>query len=166
MINKLGKSLILSISICWYIVLPTVSHADDVDHDVAADAIKALGGHIKNDGRSTFVDLSSTEVTDNGLANISKIKNLKMLNISDTRVTDAGLAHLAGLKGLRVLNLSSTTVTDAGLKQLAELENLESLYLIGFGGGDAGLKHLSNLKKTLNFKRFKQRRDRRRPDAP
>src|SRR5262245_3834716 len=43
--------------------------------------------------RLEFLFLGRTEITDNGLAHISRLPRLRRLDLRVTRVTDAGLAH-------------------------------------------------------------------------
>jgi hypothetical protein len=57
-------------------------------------------------------------VTDAGLKEVARLKNLQELSLYATRVTDMGLKELAGLTNLRALDLSKAKVTGAGLKEL------------------------------------------------
>lgn len=67
------------------------------------------------------LDLSGTDVTDDGLRHLSAHTNLKCLSLSrTTTVTDAGVPHLARLKNLVDLDISRTGITDAGAEQLRE----------------------------------------------
>ena len=110
------------------------------------------------------LDLSFTDVTDDGLAQLKRLTSLKELDLMHTRITDAGLAHLKGLKnlsrlrlgdgfiavGLRVDNslkplLGLTPITDAGLAHLEGLTNLWELDLSATEITDAGLVHLKAL---------------------
>jgi Leucine-rich repeat (LRR) protein len=77
----------------------------------------------------TGLDLAGTLVVDAGLKELACHKNLTSVNLAATPVTDAGLRELAVLKNLTTLNLDNTRVTDAGLKELAVLKNLTSLDL-------------------------------------
>ena len=92
------------------------------------------------------LNLAGSKVTDAGLANVAKLKNLRRLHLEKTAVTDAGLAHLKDLTGLEYLNLYGTAVTDAGLAHLANMKNLRSLYLWQTKVTPEGA---ANLKKTL-----------------
>ena len=58
--------------------------------------------------------LGNTQVTDAGLAHLSKRKDLKELHLRGRRITDAGLVHLSGLTNLERLTLWGSRVTDAG----------------------------------------------------
>src|SRR3546814_15053073 len=67
---------------------------------------------------------------------------LQTLELWDTRVTDEGLAHLAGMRNLKRLNLQNTKITDKGIGQLRSLTVLESIKLGKKEVTDAGLSPL------------------------
>ena len=72
-------------------------------------------------------------VTDEGLAHLKGLTQLRFLHLSSTQVTDAGLVHLKGLTRLRTLCLISPQVTDASLAKLKQvLPNVDGglLYLL------------------------------------
>ena len=64
------------------------------------------------------MSLKGTTVTDEGLAQLSHLTNLKYLWLDGTAVTDLGLVHLSGLAKLNILFLGDTTVTHEGIKKL------------------------------------------------
>jgi hypothetical protein len=76
-----------------------------------------------------WLDLGGTGVTDAGLEQVARMKNLSRLHLERTGLTDAGLEHLAGLPELAYLNLYGTKVTDAGLACLKADPKLRQLYL-------------------------------------
>lgn len=76
-----------------------------------------------------YLNLAETQVTDDGLAQISSLRNLRSLHLEKTQIGDNGLAHLAGLGDLEYLNLYKSEVGDAGLDHLASLTSLQKLYL-------------------------------------
>lgn len=51
---------------------------------------------------------------------------LYMLNLSGSQITDAGLANLSGMTNLNDLSLSNTSVTDAGTQEVAKLQSPQS----------------------------------------
>lgn len=64
------------------------------------------------------LDLDRTEVSDKGLVNLQKLSSLTMLHLNKlSGVTDEGLAHLEQLKNLRSIQVANTNVTLAGLKR-------------------------------------------------
>lgn len=77
----------------------------------------------------TWLNLSGTSTTDEGMAAVGAMKNLTKLHLGNTDITDEGLKHLQDLTYLETLNLYGTTVTDKGLQTLSKLKNLKTLYL-------------------------------------
>lgn len=68
-----------------------------------ADAAKDLRYLIE-------IDLAGSQVTDTGLASLSKLQNLQRLNLARTRVTARGLDALSALEDLEWLNIAGTSV--------------------------------------------------------
>ena len=93
--------------------------------------------------RITKVNLSETAIPDSGIAELSGLSCLQVLDLDSTTVTDAGVARLSGSKKLEGLNLGGTTVTDAAMVHLGGLTDLQRLGLDGTKVTDAGLAHLS-----------------------
>jgi len=87
----------------------------------------------------------NTQVTDAGLAHLSRLNRLEQLGLDGTKVSDDGLVHLRGLSQLRWLGLARTQVTKAGLADLESLPQLESLELGGKEVTDAWLFSLERL---------------------
>lgn len=121
---------------------------------VAKDAadIEKLGGFVSNvfQGSGELeVDfhLRGRDLTDAGLAEVTKLENVVTLHLGGTQVTGSGLAHLKELPKLRRLHLEQTQVDDAGLAHLKSLASLEYLNLYGTSVTDEGLRHLHGLKK-------------------
>ncbi|MCH2114095.1 MAG: hypothetical protein MK171_04195 [Pirellulales bacterium] len=75
------------------------------------------------------LNLAKSQLSDQGLAVLSQLKNLRQLHLENSSVTDSGLVHLSGLASLRYLNVYGTAITDAGLKHLEGLEQLKKLYV-------------------------------------
>ncbi|CAN5207910.1 ribonuclease inhibitor [soil metagenome] len=75
------------------------------------------------------MNLARTKVSDAGLAEIAKMRNLERLRLEKTSVSDDGIGSLAGLEKLEYLNLYGTKVTNAGIQKLAELKNLKKLFV-------------------------------------
>jgi internalin A len=133
---------------------------------------------LKSLGDLTDLDLSSTDVTDDGLANLAGLTNLVTLNLEgtqitdaglinlerltkietlylpDNRITDAGLSHLTGLAKLsRLCLLRDTQVTDSGLRHIKRIPNLSSLDLRGTQATSAGVKELQEALPGLTIER-------------
>ena len=110
------------------------------DHSVVTDAdLDQLAGL---EGKLRRINLSRTEITNEGMKRIGTMHELEQLRLASRRVDDAGLAPLAALGHLRFLHLIDTPITDAGLDQLHGLKTLESLYLDGTKVSDDGLAKL------------------------
>jgi hypothetical protein len=91
------------------------------------------------------LDLSFSQVTDEGMRQITGLAELYWLKLEGTQVTDAGLQHLKGLPNLAALYLGSTQVTDTGLEHLKGLTKLRSLGLSDTQVTDDSLKHLKSM---------------------
>jgi len=100
------------------------------------------------------IALTDSDITDDGLKDLSRFSNLETLNLSWTRITGKGLFYLKNLKGLTNLDLEGTDLTDAGLMTLAGLESIEILNLRQTNITNNGIPHLARLKKLhrLNVK--------------
>ena len=69
--------------------------------------------------RTLSLFLKGTTVTDDSLAQLSRLKNIRVLLLDGTAVTDLGLVHLSRLTNLQVIYLdNSTAVTDKGVEEL------------------------------------------------
>lgn len=111
--------------------------------------IEKLGGDVVFDERKPgrpviSVSLFSSKATDEDLASLKVLTDLRVLTLDATKVTDSGLSHLTGLSQLRALDLNSTGITDKGLAHLKGLMKLEQVGLIGTQVTDAGLVYLSD----------------------
>jgi hypothetical protein len=67
-----------------------------------------------------WLDLSNTQITDQGLHHVSHLPELHFLILDNTQITDEGLARLHNLKRLRSLSLRGTQVTNKGVRRLQE----------------------------------------------
>jgi hypothetical protein len=94
------------------------------------------------------LDLRSCKgITDNGMEHVSNLGKLKRLQLYDTRVGNYGLGLLTRLKNLENLDLHSTQVTDSGLTQLEKLARLRTLQIGGKGPTDSGLEPVGRLEQ-------------------
>jgi hypothetical protein len=62
------------------------------------------------------VEAHGREFSDEGLALLAGLPDLRRLSLFDTRTTDDGLAYLVRLRGLEVIYLVDTEETDARLR--------------------------------------------------
>jgi uncharacterized membrane protein len=97
----------------------------------------------------TWLNIAGTKVTDGGLAEVGKLKNLTSLHLEKTGVTDAGLGQLKTLGNLEYLNLYGTQVSDAGLENLKGLPRLKKLYLWNSKATQAGADGLKAANPAL-----------------
>jgi internalin A len=116
--------------------------------DLGMYNLKGLKGpglvHLKKLSKLMALDLTTTGVTDAGLASLREVTQLQSLRLPPA-ITDAGLVHIAGLRHLTNLELYDTQITDAGLVQLKGSSDLQSLSLSSTKVTDAGLVHLEGL---------------------
>ena len=77
-------------------------------------------------------------ITDDGLANITGLKKLSMLDLRGVPITDRGLSHLAGCN-VEQLTLIDCPINGSGLKYLGSLPRLSYLFLHNVGATDDSL---------------------------
>lgn len=74
----------------------------------------------------TNIMLGGTAITDEGLKQLAKAKNLEMIDLSQTQVTDAGLEHLAGHPRLSYLMIDGSSISyEAADRLLRTLPSLQ-----------------------------------------
>ncbi len=94
------------------------------------------------------VDGEQLNLGDDFLQLVSKLKRLKTLRIvPQSNFSDEGIAELASLQNLKELSLSSSLITDRSLRTIGELKELRILYLASPRLTDDAAEHLSNLRK-------------------
>ena len=86
-----------------------------------------------------------SDIGDNDLAEIAKVKKLVVLFLAYTSITEEGMPHLANLTNLKNIRLSNTAVTDEGVKSLASLKVLVNIDLSNTNVGDAALASLGQM---------------------
>jgi uncharacterized membrane protein len=89
-----------------------------------------------------WLDLGSSNLMDESLQVIGKMKNLVRLKMEDNPVTDAGIKDLKGLKHLESLNLYKTKITDICASDLAHLVGLKKLFIWQTEFGETGISQL------------------------
>jgi hypothetical protein len=99
----------------------TLTGWDRHDYSVLADRPKAV-----------VLQMANPDVTDQTLAHLQGMSDLRELDLNGTQVTDEGLGKLESLTGLESLRLRDTKVTDEGFRRwLAPRESLRQLDLRG-----------------------------------
>ncbi|XP_029384565.1 uncharacterized protein LOC115060683 isoform X2 [Echeneis naucrates] len=177
---NLDRTGVTEMSLKYLATLPALSSLSLAGIPVADgnDALQIISGlkltHITLPGRHSVkdsglshlsglsllseLDLTDyTQVTDQGVKQLSNLTRLKKLSLSNTQVTDAGLPSLCGLKELQELCLDRTAVTSRGVAELIiSLPHLQVLGLASTQVGDTvvrrGLIRCSQLVK-LNLSR-------------
>lgn len=125
----------------WEFNSPVLADGWEVAMPQATDSTLAKA-HLKDLFPLRTINLSSTKVTDAGLANLEGLYELRALDLSGAKITDAGLEHLKRLAQLQWIDLSDTMVTDAGLVHLKKLAALEWLDLRNTNVTEEGAKIL------------------------
>lgn len=92
-----------------------------------------------------WLSLGQTQIT--SLKDLAGLEHLENLFLSGTKIADESLADLDGFKKLEGLFLSGSSVTDAGVKNLSRLTQLRVLQLNATSVSDEGLKDLADLKQ-------------------
>jgi len=92
------------------------------------------------------LSLSWTEITDKGLQVLQKLPNIERLSLHGANnISNDGLKEVARLKNLKHLELAGTNITDDGLKHIENLGHLKILDLRGLAIGDEGVETLSKI---------------------
>jgi WD40 repeat protein len=121
--------------------LPTIEHIVLNGWETPGAGLAHLSGlkHVR------IIELWSHHVTDEALPHIGKLASLEQLILRHTDITDSGLANLSELTQLKTLLLHRTSIGNDGLKNLANLRSLEVLSLHRTRVTDSGLVHLAKL---------------------
>ena len=101
--------------------------------------VEDLGGWVERDeaGDVVGVNLRATWVTDTDLRKLTEYPKLTWLDLSLTHVTDQGMHELKSLPGVVDLNLRfAEYVTDEGLAAIKGWKKLERLNRHAAGTGD------------------------------
>ncbi len=81
-------------------------------------------------------------ISDTGVAHLVGLTNMAWLNLDNTHMGNAGLEHLSGMKQLSFLHLGSTRVTNEGIPLLTPLSSLKELKVTRTAVTEEGLKPL------------------------
>ena len=100
--------------------------------------------------RVNELGLSMTKVSDSDLAPLTQSNiNLAGLDLSLTDITNDGLLLVSRIHTLQQLNLEGTLVTDVGLKPLHNLNRLESL--VSPDVSDEGMRYITDIPKLRHL---------------
>jgi hypothetical protein len=102
--------------------------------------------------RLTFLSLDDTEgITDRGIAEIAKHRNIENLFLSYTKLSDEGLKKIQSIKTMRRLWMEGTQITDAsmeGFRQMPSIAEIGVAYTAVSNEGLMRLVDISTLKKV------------------
>jgi internalin A len=84
------------------------------------------------------------EFTDAELVQVAALPSLRRLHLSNTHITDAGLHNLHKLRQLQSLGVGKR-ITDSGVAELAAMTQLLELFLYGPKITDGSLDHLKQM---------------------
>lgn len=103
---------------------------------------------VTNNKGLTVLELTSTKITNGGLAEIGRLSELRALSVAGSEIDDSGLENLREMK-LYVLDVGNTNVTDEGMRSIVRLESLRELNLRKTSVSDVGLAKLATLKSIV-----------------
>jgi Leucine-rich repeat (LRR) protein len=104
--------------------LPHLKKLELYGTDVDNSGIEAVIGNLNS---LESLRLGRTKVTDQGVADLRKLKTLRELDLTDTKVTDRCIDDLLDMKSLSGIGLNATPVTPKAVARLKELPNLQRL---------------------------------------
>ncbi len=88
--------------------------------------------------------LVGTKVRDHELSALLSLSKLERLDLSATNVTDEGVVYIANVDTLKDLTLGGDLITDESIPHLLKLHRLERLDLRGTGVSEEGAERLEN----------------------
>ena len=98
-----------------------------------------------------YLWLAGSPVSDQAMETFNRLPNLRDLFLQRTQVTGTGADHLRMLTQLERLVLSESPVDNRGLQAVAQLKTLKILVLDGTRVSDAGASHLRNMSKLVDL---------------
>lgn len=101
---------------------------DDIDRpkhrSVFGDKIHAIDGEVQ-----IHLDFSGSAISDDDLAAIPFPDTVRSISLRDTKVTDRGVLQLQRARNLEKLDLGNTQVTNQILDILADIASLRTVYV-------------------------------------
>jgi beta-lactamase regulating signal transducer with metallopeptidase domain len=82
------------------------------------DKCLQVAGSMPNMEELQLGIMGESDLTDEGLAQLTGLTKLKTLEVSGPNITDAGLVHLYAMKRLKSLTVNDTSVTQHGIEEL------------------------------------------------
>ncbi len=106
--------------------------------------------HVGKLRRLRYLNVSRTQITDKGLVPLAGLCQITTLHANNTKISDEGMVHLGTMTSLEKLDLNFTGISNRGLKEVRGLTNLKGIYFVGTKVTDDGLEYLKPL-KTIEF---------------
>ena len=119
-------------------LFPQVRELDLTGTDIDDDGLSAILESVQLES----LKLKGTRLSTVGFASLSQLPALILLDASSTAVTDDGLAAAKAWTQIRYLSLNDTAVSDNGLTHLASVSTLRGLSLINTAVTKDGVKLL------------------------
>ena len=91
------------------------------------------------------LDLTGTQVHDDGLAVLPKLQKLQALKLKGTRISNDGMHTIAQIPTLVLLDASNTDVSDEGLSLASQWTSLRYLTLNNTTVSDAAIPYLKSI---------------------
>jgi serine/threonine protein kinase len=126
----------------WLSALTAIKALSLSQTDVGDRALDTVYGLT----RLERLELEQTSVTDAGLQRLETLSHLQQINLFGCRnITDEGIAHISRCRSLTTLFLGRTAITDDGLRALTQLPELSQLWLEHTSIGPESLETLAGL---------------------
>jgi len=109
---------------------------------LSGDGLKVLSTQFP---ALTTIAFDRSDINDDDLIEIAKVKKLIGLFLSHTNITDKGLLRLTDLSSLKIIRLGNTAVTDEGVKSLVSHKALVNIDLSNTSIGDDALAMLGSM---------------------
>src|SRR5207302_7300853 len=93
----------------------------------------------------TELELWGVPITNDGLARLTKLEQLRVLRFIDTRIDGHGMQYLRAFPNLEELSMHGQTITDDDMGRLEGMKRLRKLHLHATRLEESGLKYLSGL---------------------
>jgi hypothetical protein len=96
----------------------------------------------------THLSLGGCDITDYGVAALSRGLRLQFVDLSSTRTSDACFDNLSGLSHLREIDLSLTQITGAGVSKMRDASFLHTVRFTASQFDDSGAHELSSIESV------------------
>ncbi len=88
------------------------------EHVAAISKMQGLGGKVLFENGGYRLNMADSRVTNDDLAHLANVENLKTLDLRNTQVSDEGIKKLVPLKSLNLVILAGSQVTAEGIEAL------------------------------------------------